>query len=232
MNIDNQMFVPDRPQVSITQRVYRELHRRIVTGGLRPGERLKVERLKTLLSAGASPIREALSLLTSDHLVERLDQRGFRVAEVSGAHFREILKLRCALEDMALRESLQAATPDWDARLQAAHQRMADTPREDTAAFEAHHKAFHMTLLSAAVSPILLQVCDRLYDLNIRYRYLAGRVDGYAARDIPGEHADILSAALERDADFASACLLQHYRRTGHYLAPRFDPPSAERDAP
>ena len=209
--------------ISITQRVYDDLRARIVSGELPPGARLKVESMKQMLDAGASPIREALSLLTSDQLVERLDQRGFRVAPVSGDEFREILKLRCALEDMALRESLAAGTQEWEEELVLMHHRMVRTPRDRVAEFEAHHKVFHMTLIRACTSPILLRFCDRLYDLNIRYRFLAGRTKGYQARDVSKEHADILAAALDRDADFASACLLQHYRRTGQFLAERLD---------
>ncbi len=209
--------------VSITQQVYGKLRDQIVTGALPPGEKLKVDTLKERLAVGASPIREALSLLTSDQLVERLDQRGFRVASASGAEFAEILKLRCALEDMALRESLAASTSEWEEALVLAHHRLVRASRDDVATFEAHHKAFHMALLSAATSPILLRFCDRLYDLNIRYRYLAGRTDSYQARDVSSEHADILAAALERDADATSQVLLMHYRRTGQYLSERLE---------
>ena len=63
------------PATSSTQRVFVELRDRIIQGDIAPGERLKVDSLKTLLNVGATPIREALSLLTSDQLVERLDQR-------------------------------------------------------------------------------------------------------------------------------------------------------------
>ncbi|MEO1308816.1 MAG: GntR family transcriptional regulator, partial [Pseudomonadota bacterium] len=87
---------------SATQRAYHTLRHLIVTGDLKPGEKLKIDGLRQRLDTGASPIREALSLLTSDHLVERIDQRGFRTAQVNVENFREILALRCALEDMAL----------------------------------------------------------------------------------------------------------------------------------
>ena len=66
-------------------------------------------------------MREALSLLTSDQLVERLDQRGFRVAQTSRAQFDEILKLRCQLEVLALKESLEhadSADPETLARIE------------------------------------------------------------------------------------------------------------------
>lgn len=225
MNVNDRSLPQAAPgaSVSITQQVYGKLRDEIVTGALPPGEKLKVDTLKERLSVGASPIREALSLLTSDQLVERLDQRGFRVAHASQAEFAEILKLRCDLEDMALRESLNAATPAWEDALVLAHHRLVRTPRGDVATFEAHHKAFHMALLSAAPSPILLRFCDRLYDLNIRYRYLAGRTHSYQSRDVSSEHADILAAACARDADATSDCLLKHYRRTGQYLSERLE---------
>ena len=92
---------------SATQQAYRRLRHLIVTGDLKPGEKLKIEVLRKRLDTGASPIREALSLLTSDQLVERLDQRGFRVAQTSRAQFDEILKLRCQLEVLALKESIE-----------------------------------------------------------------------------------------------------------------------------
>jgi len=208
----------DGPSVSATQRVYHALRDAILTGDLTPGDRLKVDRLKSMLDVGASPIREALSLLTSDQLVERLDQRGFRVATVSGTQFQEILTLRCSLEDLALRQSVAAATETWEETLVLAHHRMTRAPRGDDG-FEALHKAFHMVLLSNCASPILLKFCDQLYDLNIRYRYLAGKSGSYSQRDVTGEHADILQAVLDRDADLAARTLTRHYRKTGEFLS-------------
>jgi len=168
--------------ISATQRVADELRHLIIQGKFTPGEKLKVETLKALLQTGASPIREALSLLTSDHLVERIDQRGFRVAAASEKHFREILMLRCALEDYL-------------------------------------HKAFHKVLISASDSPILLRFCNQLYDLNIRYRYIAGTSTRYAKRDVAAEHNQILDAAIARDTEAACKLLVRHYEVTGEFLA-------------
>ncbi|MEN0001295.1 MAG: GntR family transcriptional regulator, partial [Pseudomonadota bacterium] len=77
---------------SITSRAYARLKDDIISGALPPGSKLKIEKLRKTYNAGTSPIREALSLLTSDHLVERIDQRGFRVA-ISGTYL-QLLKSR------------------------------------------------------------------------------------------------------------------------------------------
>lgn len=72
---------------SATHGCYLTLRNMILTGELLPGQKLKIEQLRGLLNTGASPVREALSLLTSDMLVERIDQRGFRAAPVGKTNF-------------------------------------------------------------------------------------------------------------------------------------------------
>ncbi|MEM7379539.1 MAG: GntR family transcriptional regulator, partial [Pseudomonadota bacterium] len=205
---------------SQTQQAYDTLRHLIVTCALPPGEKLKIDGLRQRLAIGASPIREALSLLTSDNLVERIDQRGFRTARISAAHFEEILTLRCTLEDLALRESFAEATDAWEESVVLAHHRMQ---RADADRFEQHHKAFHMALIANTDAPILLKFCSHLYDLNIRYRYLAGSALNYRRRDVADEHQGILDAVAVRDVDLASERLLSHYRLTGAFLSGLLD---------
>ncbi len=204
---------------SATQRAYMVLRKMIVTGELKPGEKLKIDGLRKRLDTGASPIREALSLLTSDNLVERLDQRGFRTADVSAANFAEILLLRCQLEDLALRESIRHADDGWEENIVLAHHRMQRARGSGADTFEPLHKAFHLSLLANAQTPILLKFCSQLYDLNIRYRFLAGNALNYQRRDVGEEHTGILEAAVARDADLATERLLNHYRMTGAFLS-------------
>ncbi|MEO1681274.1 MAG: GntR family transcriptional regulator [Pseudomonadota bacterium] len=215
------MVDPNAPsgEGSATQRVYKMLRHMIVTGELEPGEKLKIDSLRQRLHTGASPIREALSLLTSDNLVERLDQRGFRTAEVSAKNFEELLFLRCTLEDLALRESIANATEAWEDAIVLAHHKMQRAKEAGQATFEERHKAFHMELLANATYPILQKFCSQLYDLNIRYRYLAGNALNYQRRDVGEEHRGILEAAVARDADLASDRLLNHYKMTGAFLS-------------
>ncbi len=203
---------------SATQRTYFRLRDEIITGRLAPGERLKVETLKEAYGTGASPIREALSLLTSDQLVERLDQRGFRVAETSAQQFQEILNLRCTLEDMALRQSLQNGDQPWEENLVLMHHYLSREDRQDLEHFEERHKQFHMALIGACDSPILMRLCAQLYDLNVRYRFLAGRAKTYSRRDVEAEHLAILNSAVSRDVEKTSRLLMDHYRSTGAFL--------------
>ena len=209
---------------SATQRTYRTIRHMIVVGEIRPGEKLKIEGLRSRLDIGSSPIREALSLLSSEYLVERIDQRGFRAAETSRENFDEILEMRCELEDMALRKSIAHADEEWEAQVVLAHHRMVRARRQGDANLEDQHKAFHMALLANCQAPILMRFCSQLYDLNIRYRYLAGNALDYQKRDVGKEHTAILDAAIARDTNAASRELLAHYRTTGAFLAGLIEP--------
>jgi GntR family carbon starvation induced transcriptional regulator len=209
---------------SITSRAYSQLRTDIMSGALEPGRKLKIEELRQHYDVGSSPIREALSLLTSDRFVERIDQRGFRVANVSLQEFDELLKTRCWLEERALRESITNGASGWEEQVVLAAYRLSRVPRSeaedhfvDNAEWEQRHKHFHMTLISASGSSILYKYCDQLYDQNIRYRQLSGST-AFATRDVNTEHGAICDAVLARDGDLAAKLLISHYVRTGNFL--------------
>lgn len=209
---------------SMTSRVYSQLRGDIITGKLTPGQKLKIEELRRAYDVGTSPIREALSLLTSDHFVERIDQRGFRVTHASAEEFAELLKTRCWLEERALRESIEHGSTAWEEQVILATYRLSRVPRSESAEnfvaieeWENRHKIYHMTLLSACGSSIMMKYCDQLYDQNVRYRLLAGST-AYPKRDINAEHSEISDAILARDADLAVRLLVSHYTNTGKFL--------------
>ena len=214
---------------SLTSRIHARLRADILAGRLEPGRKLKIEDLRKSYGIGASPIREALSHLASDRLVERLDQRGFRVVDVSSKEFNELRMTRCWLEERALRESIAHGGSDWEECVVLAAYRLSGVPWSNSAdefvangEWEVFHKAFHMALISACGSAILLRFCNQLYDQNIRYRVLSNRA-AYRQRDSKAEHEAIKEAVLARDADLAVERLLAHYARTGSYLIGQFD---------
>ncbi len=208
----------------MTSRAYAQLKSDIISGRLQPGRKLKIEELRRQYDVGTSPIREALSLLTSDHFVERIDQRGFRVSNVSEAEFAELLKTRCWLEERALRESIANGTTQWEEQVVLANYRLSRIPRSESkdhfvanAEWEATHKLFHMALISQCGSSLLLKFCDQLYDQNIRYRQLSGS-KAYPSRDVAEEHNSICDAVLARDADLAAQLLVSHYNNTSKFV--------------
>ena len=146
--------------------------------------------LRDHYGGGATPIREALSLLTADGLVERLEQRGFRVAEMSDAEFDELLALRCWVEERAVRQAIAKGGKEWEESIVVARFHLSRTPRVppdvNPAAnidYERCHRAFHRSLVAACGSNILLRLWNQLYNEANRYRYMA-RLSAYERPDM------------------------------------------------
>jgi DNA-binding GntR family transcriptional regulator len=194
----------------------------ILTGKRKPGTKIRLEELKAEFEVSWSPIREALSRLAAEGLILTEGQRGYRVAPVSKADLDEVIRLRTSLESMALRASIEKGDDAWEAEVVAAHHRLSKFEDrrwdpEQAEQWERRHHTFHTALTRACRSPILLQFCAQLHELNDRYRRLflsAYKFD----RDVAAEHRAIADATLARDADKACRLLETHIQRTGRNI--------------
>lgn len=209
---------------TIAMRLYNRLRTDIIEGALAPGLKLKIDEISRQYEAGTSPVREALNLLTSFGLVERLDQRGFRVKPINSKEFLDLLRVRCWVEERALRESILHGDTQWEDGIALALFRLGRASKARAAAgrtmdpvWGAAHREFHRALLAGCGSPMMLDYCMQLFDQNIRYRHVAREVS-IPTRDTQAEHVQIVDAVLERNADHAVALLLEHYEVTSAYL--------------
>ena len=104
---------------------YDRIRTDILFGRLAPGARLRLDDLKSGYGVSVSTLREILSRLSSERLVVAEGQKGFQVAPVSIANLKEIAALRQMLECRALEQSFAAGDTEWEARVVAAHHRLA-----------------------------------------------------------------------------------------------------------
>lgn len=202
------MSVQSPVELTDTERAYAALKRAILHGDHAPGEKLKMEELKTRHGLGASPLREALARLTSERLVTFNGGRGFRVNGVSVSDLREIASVRKLLESAALRAAIERGDEDWEADIVAAFHRLGVAEKrvaEDPSAMdecETRNHEFHHSLMSACGSRRLIQLAESMYDLHERYRRLS-RLERSRSRDVHAEHQAIMEAALSRNSDEA-----------------------------
>ena len=209
---------------SRTSSIYDRIRDDVICGQLEPGCKLKIDSLREQYGVGATPIREALSLLTADGLVERLEQRGFRVAELNDSEFFELLTTRCWLEERVLRQAIRNGGKEWEEGIVVAHYRLSRTPRVPpdvsrtaNAEYEQCHKKLHMSLVAACGSSTLLRLWNQLYNESNRYRYIS-RMSAYGRPNVNEEHAQIVEAVLARESDLAVKRIIAHYTRTGEFL--------------
>lgn len=197
---------------------FAQLRADILLGHLRPGERLRIQSLSDRYQVGATAIREALSRLVSDGLVDFEDQRGFCVSPVSRDELLDLTQVRVDIESLAMRHAVQNGSLEWEANLLSAFHRLSKTPPPSSPEMHVSwadaHRQFHEALISGCASPWLIRLCRLLYDKSERYRNVAERYTSSDIRDTFTEHKTLLDAAMERDADLFSIHLAEHYGRT------------------
>lgn len=213
---------------TLASHVYGELRRAILNGVYAPGERLKPSELRLTYGVSVSVIREALSRLAEQRLVRSRHNQGFHVAELTEAGLRELTNLRVLNEGYALRESIARGDFAWESRVLAAHHllvktpaRAPDDPDHTTEEWAVAHRDFHRALISACEMPMLLEICDSLFDASELYRRLSAPLTEGSKRDVACEHRELCEAALARDADLTVQRLSEHFNRTTELLIGR-----------
>jgi DNA-binding GntR family transcriptional regulator len=196
----------------------------ILTGSLRPGERLKIGELQDRYPGlSPTPLREALSRLAGSGLVDVLPNRGVRVAMGSIEDLRDVQENRALLETIALERSLAAADEEWRDEVEQAFldlrkvaqemMEISDLTSAELIRWENAHRRFHFALIGRCGSPWLLRLVGILYEQSVRYRYMTIRAEP-EFRQITDEHEALRSAALSGDPLACVGVLREHLNLT------------------
>jgi DNA-binding GntR family transcriptional regulator len=218
----------------LSEQVYGRLREAVLRGDYAPGEPLKPQDLARAHGVSLAVVREALVRVVGEGLADRLPNRGFAVPEVSDRRWQEIAEARRTIEPVVLRMSVERGDLDWEARVRAAHHRLARTPayapgegRHYSAAWAEAHRVFHRTLLEGCGNPVLLETFDRMWTASeLARRWSARRTPG---RDGVREHRRLETTALARDPEAAAEALTHHLTLTATALTPA--PPAAPQNA-
>ncbi|MEZ5820587.1 MAG: GntR family transcriptional regulator [Bradyrhizobium sp.] len=213
----------DRPR-SLTSAVQERLRADILATRLLPGQKLHIAGLAKQFSVSLAAVREALSRLVADGLVQASDQRGFRVCPVSLADLADVTRTRIDIEGLALRRSIELGDQAWLDSVKVSHDRLRavpyqypDEPGVHYEEWVVRHRVFHRALVNACGSHWLLGFRDVLHEQSERYRRLSIR-DVSKVRDVETEHAAIVEAVLRRDADAAVDALAKHFNITMRFV--------------
>jgi DNA-binding GntR family transcriptional regulator len=176
-----------------------------------PGDRLVEAEIARDLGISRVPVREALRLLESQGIVVSTPYKGMRLMQVTNRGVAELMRVREALERLALREILAAGAPAEGALAAASH--AADRYRDacagdDAAAAVAADEAFHGELCRASANATLFGMWQ---GLSRQMSVIWGL--GYGHREagvVAAEHAAILEALGAGDVAVAEAAMATH----------------------
>lgn len=210
------------PKPTLSSSIYEELRAEILAADLMPGERLQTRSLGERFNAGLSPVREALSRLSSERLVARREHCGFVVAQVSEGDLDELTKTRCWLNEIGIRESIKHGGTEWEEGIVLAFHRLIRTPRKPASGrgrnpeWELAHTRFHQSLIAACGSRWLIEFSNQMFEAAGRYRHLARQAG--TVRPPNREHREIMNAVIDRDAERAVKLLNKHLSVTAEMV--------------
>lgn len=194
---------------------YQSLKRSLLVGDFAPGRRLGEERLAGELGVSRTPVREALSRLHSEGLVERLADGGYGPVLIDLHLIRELYEIRFALEQCAIRRPLNGGPPHDREGLLALQADWADldAPDADEAVdvdFVLMDEDFHERVAAAAGNAALV---TQLHKVNERIRIV--RMHDFMTSERVAEtidqHLGVLDPLLDGALAVAEERLLGHF---------------------
>ena len=190
--------------------VFNTLRRAILRGELKPGERLMEIQLANKLGVSRTPIREAIRKLELEGLVLMIPRKEAEVAEITEKNLRDVLEVRCALEELAVQLACDRIERNRIRELHAAAAHFRDIlDSDDITQIAAADEAFHDVIFKATGNERLIQLLNNLREQMYRYRieYLKKK-ECYP--QLLKEHATIMKAIEEHDKEKATRITGQH----------------------
>lgn len=198
-----------------SQRTVGALRKLILHGDLAAGARLGEVELAERLGVSRTPVREALTRLAAEGLVELVPNRGARVSSWTVAELAAVFDLRVALEPKLTELAARRATPLDVAALHELAEEMAAVgrpgPGQDLDVLIELNRRFHSCLVAVADQPAMAAALAGAVHARIVLRNFHTYDDESLGRSL-AHHREIVAAIRAGDPVWARAVMTAHLR--------------------
>jgi DNA-binding GntR family transcriptional regulator len=210
----------DRPL--LRDRALATIRQAIVSGDLVPGEAIRDLELAERLGLSRTPVREALSHLAEEGLVESKPHSYTRVTPIDPVAVRDALQVVQAMHGLALRLAVPVLTPDDLARMRAANERFeAALASNDIAGALAADDDFHRVPVEVCGNFAVAATIQRYTPLVRRLEYQ--RFSSSCGVDSVAMHEEIVVACEQGDGELASGLAERNWATLAAELAEQDD---------
>jgi len=223
-SLDTQKELENLQRKSLKEEIFDILHAKIIAGNVRPGSWLRQEDIATQLGVSMTPVREALDLLVSVGLAERVPYRGVRVPQPSADEIAEAYAMRILLEAAGARAAALKREQTQVDELKRILSRMKGLlSLDDMSALRRLSRQFHQSVVSIGGNSSL----DKMYEMVMNsfpdwmlYEYLFRHTDllEQSLADEYQEHMKLVVAIESGDSDKAELVAIAHIRKLGEEL--------------
>jgi DNA-binding GntR family transcriptional regulator len=202
-----------RPAATLRRQVVEGLRSCISDLTFKPGDRLVERELCEMLGVSRTLIREALSQLVAEGLVQIIPHKGPIVAVITKEEAKGLYEVRAVLEALAGRQFTERATNDQRVALMQALKELAsikDMNVEEAILLFLKQKAkFYEVMLDGAGNPVLTEMLRLVHTRVMMLRATTLSQEGRLAQSYD-EISAIVDAVMRNDADQAAAACKRH----------------------
>ncbi|MCI5958771.1 MAG: GntR family transcriptional regulator [Lachnospiraceae bacterium] len=190
--------------------VFNTLRQAILTGELKPGERLMEIHLADRLGVSRTPIREAIRKLELEGLVVMIPRKGAQVAKITEKNLKDVLEVRRALDTLAVRLACKRMDETYKKQLREACDEFAKVVKcSNTKDITEADVRFHDIINQSTGNDRLIQLVNNLAEQMYRYRLEYIKDAAYHKR-LVDEHEEIYNAIMEQDEERAAKAVVVH----------------------
>ena len=213
IEVSVQALVNSQP---LSEQVETALKEEILSGRLRPGQRVSIEELARLAGTSYTPVRDAVRRLSAIGMMKVCPRKEVRVGQLDEKRLQDLFEIRIALETLALQSAVknipegeltraEALLVEGQRRLR--EQNVPDIVRE-------HDCLVHELILEHCDNPLLSPMLQGVLDLCMWAHRCVVRIEpGVLDEGVP-EHLAIVRALQTRSVAKAKRTLADHLRKT------------------
>nr|WP_301337994.1 GntR family transcriptional regulator [Vibrio coralliilyticus] len=202
----------------MTNKVSKMIYQDILSGELKPSQKLVVADLKSRYHVGASPIREALVQLSWTKYVSLEPQKGCWVSPVCVEELEDLYESLRTVAAVLLKKSIKSGGEDWELEVLTSFHKLSrinlTNDNFDWKEWEERQHQFHIALLEGSNSGNMFEFFTDLINQIKRYRYFA-RHNCLDPRQFEiDEYEKIMKLVLAKDTDEAAEEFDRHLHRS------------------
>lgn len=190
--------------------VFNTLRQAILTGELKPGERLMEIHLANRLGVSRTPIREAIRKLELEGLVTMIPRRGAEVAQITEKSMNDVLEVRRAMDALCVELACDRITQEELEELKTACDSFEQAVKTgDAKKIAQADVALHNIIVQATGNQRLVQLVNNLSEQMYRYRFEYIK-DSSQHENLVEEHRIIYESIVRKDKETASQAAKMH----------------------
>ena len=190
--------------------VFDSIRGAILSGALKPGERLMEVKMADKLGVSRTPIREAIRKLELEGLVVMVPRKGVYIADLSIKDIRDVLEIRIVMEELAARLAAERISDeDIEELMQAAKDFDEATKTDDIELLIRKDIEFHDKIFKATNNEKLVILTNNLREQVQRYRIMFLKKTENKEQ-LTKEHYEIAEAIKERDSKKSAELAKKH----------------------